>query len=98
MNRRSLFSVLLAAICAGLICGCASQYVMKLSNGTQIITANKPKLKGATYYYKDATGKVNTLPQSRVVEVEPASMASEEEAATKPHYREPKKHWWQFWK
>ena len=82
---------------AGLLCGCAHTYVMKLSNGTQIETASKPKLKGATYYFKDATGKVNTIPQGRVTEVEPAKMAAEENNY-KVHYPKPKTHWWQFWR
>jgi hypothetical protein len=57
--------------------GCARNYVMRLSNGMQITTASKPKLKGATYYFKDATGRVNTIPQGRVLEIMPASMANE---------------------
>jgi hypothetical protein len=65
-------------------CGCAHAYVMKLSNGMQITTASKPKLKGATYYYKDANGKVNTIPQGRVLEILPASMAQDEKPAFKP--------------
>jgi hypothetical protein len=36
--------------------GCARHYVMKLNNGTQIVTASKPKRKGAAYYFKDAKG------------------------------------------
>ena len=64
--------------------GCASQYVMKLSNGMQITTPSKPKLKGSTYYYKDATGKENKISQSRVLEILPASMAKEEKGRFKP--------------
>jgi hypothetical protein len=66
------------------VCGCAQSYVMKLTNGMQITTASKPKLKGATYYFKDATGKVNAIPQGRVLEVLPASMAQEEKGPFKP--------------
>ena len=65
-------------------CGCADAYIMKLSNGRQITTASKPKLKGATYYFKDAKGKVNTIPQSRVLEILPASMAQDEKPAFQP--------------
>ncbi len=89
---------LIPALClAGLLLGCSTQYVMKLSNGTHLVVKGKPKLKGPTYYYKDATGQVNTIPQSRVIEVEPASMATEE-TSFKPHYPTPKRHWWQFWR
>ncbi len=76
-------------------CGCASEYVMKLSNGSRIVTPSKPKLKNGSYYYKDAKGEVNTIPQTRVLEIEPTSMAEEENKFTpaKPH----KSHWWKFW-
>jgi hypothetical protein len=50
----------------------------------QITTASKPKLKGATYYFKDASGRVNKIPQSRVIEIMPASMAKEEKTLFKP--------------
>ncbi|HTL57364.1 MAG TPA: YgdI/YgdR family lipoprotein [Candidatus Limnocylindrales bacterium] len=87
----------ISVLCLGLffLCGCSTQYVMKLSNGMKVTTANKPKLKGATYYFKDATGQINTIPQSRVLEIEPASMAEEENKFTpaKPQ----KSHWWKFW-
>jgi len=77
------------------VCGCAHQYVMKLSNGTRVTTASKPQLKGSNYYFKDATGQVNVVPQSRVLEIEPASMAEEEDKFTPA---KPKKsHWWKFW-
>src|SRR5271169_3728062 len=83
-------------VAAGLLmqCGCAHEYVMKLSNGMQITTPHKPKLKGSDYYYKDAMGRENIIPQSRVLEIEPTSMAAEENKFTpsKPET----KHWWQF--
>ena len=91
MKRLSL----LALLGSLLLCGCASSYVMKLTNGGQIQTANKPKLQGSTYYYKDAHGKTETISQSRVLEIEPASEASQDNqfAPKSPA----KKHWWQFW-
>jgi hypothetical protein len=57
---------------------------MKLTNGMQITTANKPKLKGSNYYFKDANGKENRIPQSRVVQIMPASMAADEKQPFKP--------------
>ena len=98
MRLMQKIKLLLVLGLAAALCGCAQTYVMRLSNGSQIVSANKPKLKGATYYFKDATGKVNTLPQSRVVEIEPTSMAKEETESFKPHYPKPKRHWWQFWR
>lgn len=91
--KRSI-CVLVATSLIGL-CGCASHYVMKLSNGMEITTASKPKLRGSTYYFKDAKGREVQVAQSRVLEVEPASMASSENSF---HTTAPKKkHWWHFW-
>jgi hypothetical protein len=65
--------------------GCAHQYVIKLSNGTKVTTASKPKLKHGYYVYKDAAGnEAKPIPQGRVVEIEPASMAEEEKDQFKP--------------
>jgi len=77
------------------LCGCAQHYVMKLTNGMEVTSANKPKLKGANFYYKGPKGEVEVVPQSRVLEVEPASMAKDE---NKFKVSEPKKkHWyWPF--
>ncbi len=91
MNRLSLGLVLILVA----LCGCAEPYVMKLSNGSQIVTPSKPTLKNGSYYYKDAHGKVYTIPQTRVLELEPTSMATDENkfTPTKPQ----KSHWWKFW-
>lgn len=88
---KNLFPVLLALS----LCGCSTQYQMKLTNGMKISTPGKPKLKGSYYYYKDAKGDEQVIPQSRVLEIEPESMAKEENKF-KP--AEPKKkHWyWPF--
>jgi hypothetical protein len=78
------------------LCGCAHQYVMKLTNGTEITAAGKPKLKGAVYYYNGPHGETQAVQQSRVLEIEPESMAQEEKKKFK--VSEPyKKHWyWPF--
>jgi hypothetical protein len=77
------------------LCGCAHRYVMKLTNGMQITSPNRPKLKGSYYYYKGPGGEEQVVAQSRVREIEPASMAKEEK---KFKVSEPKKkHWyWPF--
>ena len=83
------------ALGLALLCGCAQRYVMKLNNGLQISTPHKPVLKGANYHYKDAKGEDHVIPQSKVQEIEPASMAQRESktAQQTPH----KKHWyWPF--
>jgi hypothetical protein len=74
MNRLAL----LLLICSAALTGCARQYVLKLSNGTKLLTASKPKLKSGYYTYKDAAGNEIRIPQGRVLEIEPASMAADE--------------------
>ena len=76
------------------LCGCAHEYVMKLSNGTRIVTPNKPKLEHGMYVFKDAQGQVNSIPQTRVLEIGPADMEEEKKfTPSKPK----KSHWWKFW-
>ena len=82
---------------AVVFCGCASQYVLKLSNGMEVTSAGKPHLKGGYYYCKDAQGHQIPVPQGRVIAIEPASMAAEEKKFTVPKVK-PKRHWWQFWR
>jgi len=77
------------------LCGCSQTYVMKLSNGSQITTPGKPKLKGGYYQYKDAKGNENYVSQSRVLVIQPQSMAEEENKFTPA---KPKKDpWYKFW-
>ncbi len=76
--------VLPIALSLFVTCGCAHHYVMKLNNGMQIVTASKPRPKGGYYYYKDALGRENAIPQGRVLVIEPASMAKEETPRFKP--------------
>jgi hypothetical protein len=89
---------MLLALCLLVLCGCAHQYVMKLTNGQQLSTPHKPKLKGGDYVYKDAYGAEQRISQSRVVEIEPEKMAIEENKPKPVNYRPPKNHWWQFWR
>ena len=69
--------------CLLLFCGCAHSYVMKMSNGSKVVTASKPKLKNGFYVYDDAKGQQHTVSQARVLEVEPASMAKDDTAKFK---------------
>jgi hypothetical protein len=84
---------LVLVVCS--LCGCAHQYVVKMTNGMQVTSASKPKLKGSYYYYKGPHGEEQVISQSRVTEIEPASMAAEEH---KFKVSQPKKkHWyWPF--
>ena len=88
---------LLAALLV--VSGCASSYVIKLNNGNEVTSANKPQLKGNYYIFKDAKGGDHYVSRGRVLEIEPASMAREEAkpkqvpTASEPH----KRHWYFLW-
>ena len=66
-----LFSVLALS-------GCSRHYVMTMNNGTQVVASSKPRLQGGTYFYKDATGMEQVIPQGRVRQVSPGSTAKVE--------------------
>jgi hypothetical protein len=74
MKLLYLFALALVLV----LTGCSRHYVMKLSNGTQIITASKPVAKGGSYYFKDASGAEQSISQGRVREIAPASGSSTE--------------------
>lgn len=79
--------LILAGLLAAALTGCAHNYTMRLTNGRQITTASKPKLKKGYYYYKDAKGEVNMISQSRVLEIMPSSMAEKDRGMFKPGLR-----------
>jgi hypothetical protein len=61
-----------------LLPGCSRHYVLKLTNGVQVVSASKPRLKGGAYYFKDASGREQAIPQGRIREIAPASRAKED--------------------
>jgi hypothetical protein len=87
---------ILVALCA--LTGCASHYVMKLTDGAQITTASKPKLKEGVYYFKDAKGEEHAVGEARVQEIAPASMV-EKSSKPKGIQSEPqkKRKWYYLW-
>jgi len=78
--------------------GCAHHYVMKLTNGAQITTASKPKLKDGTYRFKDAKGEEQLVPAFVVREVAPASVAQRESKSQPMKFKsEKKRKWYLLW-
>ncbi len=81
------------------LAGCSTQYVIKLTNGAEITTPSKPKRQGGAYVFKDAKGEQRMIPAGRVREIEPASMAKQENkpkagpSVAPPH----KRHWYLLW-
>ena len=73
--------------------GCASPHIMKLTNGAQIVTPGKPRLKDGVYYFKDAKGEEQSVLAARVREVAPASMADKPQPAK---LKSDKKRKWYF--
>src|ERR1035441_7476575 len=59
--------------------GCASHYVIKLDNNSEITTSTKPKLREQVYYFKDIKGEQQSVPRFRVRELAPATMAARED-------------------
>jgi len=77
--------------------GCANHYVLKLTNGAEITTVNKPRFKDGGWYFKDAKGDEHFVPAARVNEVAPVSTAARE-SKPKPVKGPPKKrHWYFLW-
>jgi len=85
-------------VCLIALTGCAHHYVLKLTNGSQITTATKPRLKEDSYYFKDAKGEEHYVPVARVREIAPASMAQRESKPQPVKGGPPKKrHWYLLW-
>lgn len=61
-----------------LVCaGCATRYDMTLSNGIVVTAKGKPRIdeKQHLIFYTDANGQTNVIPQFRVTQIQPHSMA-----------------------
>jgi hypothetical protein len=68
-----------------------------LNNGSEIDAFGKPKLKGQSYRYKDGQGNERVMPSAHVMEIEPASMAREEQKAAQSPKPHEKRHWYFLW-
>jgi hypothetical protein len=79
MKRAALFAFL--SLC--FLTGCQHQYVLTLTNGSRLTSANKPRLKNGIYVFKDAQGREARIAAGRVREVAPASMVKDEKSQFK---------------
>jgi hypothetical protein len=78
--------------------GCASHYVIRLDNNSEITTATKPKLRDQVYYFKDAKGQEQAVPKFRVRELAPAPMAAREDKPQHVQVQQKKKRkWYLLW-
>jgi hypothetical protein len=93
MNKPALLVVGLMALT-----GCTHHYAMRLTNGTQITTASKPKLKEGIYYFKDAKGEEQSVAAARIREIAPASVAKQDDKP-RPIKTDPqkKRKWYFLW-
>ena len=71
-------TVLLLTFSVLVLAGCSRHYVLTMNNGTQVVAASKPRLQDGSFYFKDAAGKEQTVPQGRVREVSPGTTAKQE--------------------
>ena len=79
------------------LCGCAHEYLMKLSNGDQIIAFSKPQAQGTNYLFTDGTGMQHVIPKSRVATIEGISVVKKEEKPSSPAKPKRPKHWYFLW-
>jgi hypothetical protein len=77
LAMKNLGSILLLGM---LLCtGCARNYTITLTNGTQLGAKGKPHLKEDAYYFKDANGRDTSVAAGRVSQIGPASSAKQGE-------------------
>jgi len=76
--------------------GCASHYVITLTNGAALTTTSKPQLREGAYHFKDAKGQESAVSAGRVREIAPASMAAEE-SQPKSSLKLRKRKWYLLW-
>jgi len=67
------YPLMALALGALLLAGCASQYVVTLTNGQRIIAAEKPHLVDFNFVFTDLNGRTNSIPSTSVRAIAPAS-------------------------
>ncbi len=75
-NKSDMKQLILGLILgAALLTGCASHYVITLTNGYRIVAAGKPRLdtEHLAFVFKDLNGRTNSIPSVQVRAIVPAS-------------------------
>ena len=67
-----------------MLSGCARNYVVRLTNGRQIVATTKPKRQGNVYVFKDGQGRDASVVAGSVSEILPASMAEDRQQSFSP--------------
>ena len=93
--RRALTLTLLVSLAT--LCGCAHRYLMKLSNGDQMISVSKPKLEGTNYHFTSDAGTECVIPKRRVVKIETGAVVEEEKKSAAPAGPRKARHWYYLW-
>lgn len=95
--RLQLKLALTLLVSQAVLCGCAHQYLIKLSNGDQILSISKPKLQGTNYHFTGEMGGQHMIPQTRVVKIKTVSVVREEPKPLAPAKPKKPKHWYFLW-
>ena len=79
-----------------LLPGCAHRYLLKLTNGDQMISISKPKAQDGNYHYRDEDGVECVIPRSRVANIETGAVQEEKKPAAPTTPKKPR-HWYFLW-
>jgi hypothetical protein len=91
------------ALLVGLVglCSCTHyQYLMKLSDGAQVISLTRPKFEGTNCYFTDGTGAPTRVARSRVIKIRAVTPVQEEAkpaSSSRPAQPKKPKHWYFLW-
>jgi hypothetical protein len=95
--RIQLKLALVLLVSQAVLCGCAHQYLIKLTNGDQLLAFSKPKLQAGNYHFTGEMGGKNIIPQNRVVKIKTVSVVREEAKPLAPAKPKQPKHWYFLW-
>jgi len=95
--RIQLKLALTLLVCQALLCGCAHQYLMTLTNGDQLLSYSKPKRQEANYLFTDGTGTKHRIPENRVAKIRSVSVVKDEPKPMTPSKSRQPKHWYYLW-